>query len=72
MLSTVKTREYLINIEVNTNFNHLVTNVNDSNKIMVFSLVNVFKKNPQQNLSQQNSIVHKRIMYFMVQNTNIN
>ena len=42
MLSTVKTREYLINIEVNTNFNHLVTNVNDSNKIMVFSLVNVF------------------------------
>jgi hypothetical protein len=72
MLSTVKTREYLINIEVNTNFNHLVTNVNDSNKIMVFSLVNVFKKNPQQNLSQQNSIVHKRIVYFMVQNTNTN
>ena len=40
MLSTVKTREYSINIEVNKNFNHLVTNVNDSNKIMVFSIVN--------------------------------
>ena len=73
MLSTVKTREYSINIEVNKNFNHLVTNVTDGNKIMVFSLVNVFFfKKPQQNLSQQNSIVHKRIMYSMVQNTNIN
>ena len=51
-LSTVKTGQYLINIEVNTNFNYLVTNVNDSNKIMVLFLVNVFKKNLQQNLSQ--------------------
>lgn len=41
MLSTVKTGQYSINIEVSTNFNHLVTNVNDSNKIMVLFLVNV-------------------------------